>query len=92
MRNCVIHREVVIEEHAELTDCIIMDHVLIKRGARLQRTIVDRNNIIEPGTAIGHDVEADRARYHVTPAGITVVPEGLRGPQMISFLETYMLE
>lgn len=92
VRNCVIHREVVMEERAELTDCIIMDHVLIKRGARLQRTIVDRNNIIEAGTVIGYDTETDRTRYHLTPTGVTVVPEGLRGPQMISFLETYMLE
>jgi glucose-1-phosphate adenylyltransferase len=53
-----------------------MDHCKIQRGARLRRTIVDRYNRIEAGDRIGFDAEADRARYHVTDAGVTVVPMG----------------
>ncbi len=92
VKNCIIHREVIIEDGAELFDCIIMDYVLIKRGARLSRAIVDRYNTIEANTAIGHDLDADRQRYHVTPGGVTVIPEGHCGPHMISFLENYVLE
>lgn len=92
VRNCVIHREVIIEEGADLADCIIMDYVLIKRGARLRRVIVDRYNTIEADAVIGYDPDQDRARYHVTPAGITVIPEGHCGSHMISFMENYLLE
>jgi glucose-1-phosphate adenylyltransferase len=92
LRNCIIHREVIIEDGADLTDCIIMDYVLIKRGARLRRVIVDRYNTIEADTTIGYDSCEDRERYHVTPGGITVIPEGHCGPHMISFLENYVLE
>jgi glucose-1-phosphate adenylyltransferase len=76
IRNSVIRREVVIEEDVELEDCVIMDRCSILRGARLRRTIVDRYNCIEAGVRIGFDPAADRAHYHVTDAGVVVVPMG----------------
>ncbi len=76
IRNSVLRREVVVEPGAEIEDCIIMDHVLIRRGARLRRAIVDRDNIIDWNERIGHDPDQDRARYHVTASGIVVLPEG----------------
>jgi glucose-1-phosphate adenylyltransferase len=92
VRNSIIHREVIIEEDAELIDCIIMDYVLIRRGARLRRVIVDRYNTIDAGAVIGWDQESDRDQYHLTPGGITVIPECQCGPHMVSFLESYVLE
>lgn len=77
--NSIIRRETVIEEDVELEDCIIMDYVRVCRGSRLRRVIVDRHNIIDPGTVIGHDAAADRERFHVSPGGVTVVPSGLVG-------------
>ncbi len=76
IRNSIIRRESVVESDVEIEDCIIMDYVRICRGSRLRRVIVDRHNIIEPGTVLGFDIEADRARYDVTPEGIVVVPKG----------------
>ncbi|HSD52919.1 MAG TPA: sugar phosphate nucleotidyltransferase, partial [Burkholderiales bacterium] len=76
IRNSIIRREVVIEEDVVLEDCVIMDHCSILRGARLRRTIVDRYNCIDAAARIGFDPEADRARYHVTDAGVVVVPMG----------------
>jgi glucose-1-phosphate adenylyltransferase len=73
VRNSVLRREVVIEEDAELEDCIVMDNTVIGRGAKLHRVIVDRYNSIEPGTHIGYDVAADRGRYHVSESGLVVV-------------------
>ncbi|MEA3278232.1 MAG: glucose-1-phosphate adenylyltransferase [Pseudomonadota bacterium] len=76
IRNSIIRREAVIEEDVELEDCIIMDYVRVCKGARLRRVIVDRHNIIEAGETIGYDEEADRQRFHVSPAGVTVIPGG----------------
>lgn len=92
VRNCTIHREVIIDDGADLTDCIIMDYVVIGRGARLRRTIVDRYNTIGAGTKIGVDLEDDRERYHVTPGGIVVIPEGHCGRNMVSFVQNYVME
>jgi glucose-1-phosphate adenylyltransferase len=79
VRNSVIRREVVLEPDVELEDCIIMDFVRIKRGARLRQVIVDRFNTIEAHSQIGFDPDADRRLYHVTPSGVVVMPMGQVG-------------
>lgn len=79
IENSIIRREAVIEEDVVLEDCIIMDYVRVRRGSKLKRVIVDRHNVIEPGTQIGYDTEADRQRYHVSPSGVAVLPTGLVG-------------
>ncbi|MDD5329705.1 MAG: glucose-1-phosphate adenylyltransferase [Sulfuricella sp.] len=79
VRNSVVRREVVLEEDVELDECIIMDYVVIKRGSRLRRVIVDRYNVLEENTRIGFDPVADRNRYQVSESGITIVPAGRRG-------------
>ena len=67
-RNCIIKPGAVIEE------CIIERSVIIGERCRLRRVIVDAQNIIPPDTKIGFDESEDRARYHVDPSGIVVVP------------------
>ena len=76
LRNSLIRREVIIEDDVELEDCVIQDYVWIKRGSRLRRVIVGQYNVIEAGSRIGFDPEADRRRYTVTDGGITVVGPG----------------
>ncbi len=75
VRNSILRREVVLEPGVEVDGCIIMDNVIVKAGAKLRRTIVDRYNVIEAGARIGYDLEADRSRYHVTDSGLVVIPE-----------------
>jgi len=53
-----------------------MDYVVIRRGARLKRVIVDRYNTIEPLSQIGYDMEEDRRHSFVTDSGIVVVAKG----------------
>ena len=74
IRNSVIRREVTIEEDVVIEDCVIMDFCIIRKGARLRRTVMDRYNVIEAGARIGYDLEADARRYTVTESGIVVVP------------------
>ena len=74
IRESVIRREVLIEDDVVLDRCIVMDYCAIRRGTRLRNTIVDRYNTLAPGTRIGYEPAADRARYHVTEGGVVVVP------------------
>ncbi len=76
VRNSIIRRESVVEEGADIEDCIIMDYVRVGRGVRLRRTIVDRHNLVAKGTSIGFDPGEDRERYMVSPGGVVVVPRG----------------
>ncbi len=76
LRNSIVRREAVVEEGADVEDCIIMDYVRIGQGARLKRAIVDRHNIVEAGTQIGFDTDADQERYTVSDSGVVVVRKG----------------
>jgi len=76
IKNSIIRREAVIEEGAEIEDCIIMDYARIGAGARLRNAIIDRHNLIERGSEIGFDADADRENWTVSPNGVVVVPRG----------------
>ncbi|MCG6874302.1 MAG: glucose-1-phosphate adenylyltransferase [Betaproteobacteria bacterium] len=79
VRNTVLRYDVRIDPGAVVEDCVIMDHVHVKRGARLRRVIVDRYNTIEEGERIGYDTSADARRFTVSPGGIVVVPRAQSG-------------
>jgi glucose-1-phosphate adenylyltransferase len=87
VRDSILRREVMLEPGVELDNCIIMDYVLVQRGSRLKRVIVDRFNVVPEGTVIGYDAAADLERYTVTESGITIVPRGERklGPTFLSY-------
>jgi glucose-1-phosphate adenylyltransferase len=71
--NSVIRRGVVIEEGVEIKDSIIMDCVVLKKGCKLNKVIVDSYNIIEEGVHIGYDSKKPYWRAHLDPSGITVI-------------------
>lgn len=48
----VIFREVDIDEHAEVRDCVIMQGCHIGQGAKLRYAILDKNVTIKPGTQL----------------------------------------
>ena len=79
LRNSIVRSEVLLDDDVELDDCIVMDYVVLRKGVRLKRVIVDRYNTIDAGECIGYDVDVDRRRFTVTDSGIVVVP---RGPGM----------
>ncbi|MFZ5925880.1 MAG: glucose-1-phosphate adenylyltransferase [Acidobacteriota bacterium] len=86
VRNSVIGRGVRVHSGALVEDSIIFDNCDIGRHARIRRAILDKNVVVPEGAVIGHDLEADRKRYHVTESGIVVV-EGRRSRVPVSPLE-----
>ena len=76
LRNSIVRSEVLMEEDVELDDCIVMDYVVLRKGVRLKRVIVDRYNTIEAGESIGYDADVDRRRFTVTDSGIVVLRRG----------------
>jgi glucose-1-phosphate adenylyltransferase len=78
VRNCVVGRNVRIHSYSEIQGSVIMDWTEIGRGCRIRRAIIDKSNVIPPGTEIGYDLDKDRERYFVTDGGIVVVSRGER--------------
>jgi len=86
VRNSVIGRGVRVHSGAVVEDSIIFDNCDIGRRARIRRAILDKNVVVPEDAVIGHDLEADRKKYHVTESGIVVV-EGRRSRVPVSPLE-----
>jgi glucose-1-phosphate adenylyltransferase len=78
VRNCVVGRNVRIHSYSRIEDSVIMDWAEIGRGCRIRRAIIDKSNVIPPGTQIGYDLDKDRERYFVSESGIVVLPRGER--------------
>jgi len=78
IRNSVIRTNVLIEDGVSIEDSIIMDHVILKKGCKLKRVIVDKKNVISEQEQIGFDPEKDRFRCHIDSSGIAIVPRGGR--------------
>ena len=45
-------------------------------NCKVKKAIIDKHNYIPEGVNIGVDPTDDKARFKVTPRGITVVPKG----------------
>ena len=75
----VLGYDVRVNSYSEVEDSIIFNHVNIGRHCRIRRAIIDRHVDLPEGTVIGHDPEADRARYDISQGGIVVVvrPESM---------------
>jgi glucose-1-phosphate adenylyltransferase len=78
VRRSILGRGVWLNEGAVVEDSIVMDFTAVGKGAHLRRVIVDRFNIVGTGQEIGLRPDADRARYHVDPSGLVVIPRGGR--------------
>jgi glucose-1-phosphate adenylyltransferase len=76
IKNSFIRADVVIENNVSIEDSIIMEHVVLKKGCRLKRVIIDKMNVISEGEQIGFDTAKDRFRCHVDSSGIAIVPRG----------------
>jgi glucose-1-phosphate adenylyltransferase len=84
VRNCVVGRNVRIHSYSEIEGSVIMDWAEIGRGCKIRRAIIDKSNIIPPGTEIGYDLEQDRQRYFVSESGIVVIGWGERKTNWIT--------
>ena len=71
--NSVIRKGAVIEDGVEVIDSIIMDHVVLKKGCKLNKVIVDSYNVIEENVHIGKGSKKPYWRAHNDPSGITVI-------------------
>ncbi len=80
VRGSVIGQNVRIHGYSVIEDSIIMDWVEVGRGCRIRKAIIDKHNVISPGTRIGFDAGEDRKRYFVFEGGIVVIPRGKLKP------------
>jgi glucose-1-phosphate adenylyltransferase len=77
VRRSVLSPGVKIHSRSEIEDSVLLHGVDVGRGAVLRRTIIDKGVLIPPGTTIGVDHDADRARgFHISDGGVVVLGKG----------------
>lgn len=70
----VLGHSVRVNSYATIEDSILFDDVVIGRGAKIRRCIIDRGVVIPPGMEAGFDADEDRRRgFYVSPEGIVVI-------------------
>jgi len=72
----VLSPRVFVESGAEVTDSVLLDDVVVGRGARVHRAILDKNVVVPPGVEIGVDSEADASCGLTVRDGLTVLGKG----------------
>jgi glucose-1-phosphate adenylyltransferase len=78
VRHSLLFPRVRIHSFSEISDSVIFPNVEIGRNCRIHKALIDRYCKIPDGMVIGHDLEADRKRFHVSPKGVVLVtPEML---------------
>ena len=74
----VLGNRVYILDGATVEDSILFTGATVGEGARVRRAIVDRGVSIPADEEIGLDPARDAERFHVTPAGVVVIPSDFR--------------
>jgi glucose-1-phosphate adenylyltransferase len=83
IRGSVLFSQVKADSYSLVKDSVVLPDVHIQRNCRLNRCIVDAGAIIEEGTVIGEDHDADRARgFRVSDKGVTLVTPDMLGQQL----------
>ena len=73
----VLSPNTYVHSWAKIEDSVVMHGCRIGRSARVVKTILDKNVVVEEGAEVGVNHEYDIERgFTVTESGITVVPKG----------------
>jgi glucose-1-phosphate adenylyltransferase len=79
VRRSLLFTAVRVHSYARLEDAVVLPNVEIGRQARLRRVVIDQGARIPPGLTVGFDPAADRARFHVTAKGVTLITPAMLG-------------
>jgi glucose-1-phosphate adenylyltransferase len=73
LRGSVLSAGVRVSAGCELESVLLLPGVVVGRNVVLRCALVDQGCVLPDGLQVGLDAEADRARFHVTAAGVTLV-------------------
>jgi glucose-1-phosphate adenylyltransferase len=72
-----------VHSHSSIEDSVILPDVDIGENCHVKRSIIDAGTVLEEGTVIGADPDADRERgFRITESGITLVTPDMLGQHL----------
>ena len=82
VRRSLLFSNVKVHSYGLIEDSVVLPDVDVGRYSRIKKAVVDRGCIIPPRTVIGENPEADRNRFLVTDAGVTLVTPDMLGQEL----------
>ena len=79
VRRSILFYNVRVGEGSLVEDSVVLPNVTIGRGVTLRRTVIDKHCVLPDGFQAGLDPVQDRARFHVSERGITLVTPAMLG-------------
>jgi glucose-1-phosphate adenylyltransferase len=72
-----------VHSHSTIVDSVVLPDVNIGQNCRVRRAIIDRGTLLDSGTVIGEDPDADRERgFRITENGVTLVTPDMLGQHL----------
>lgn len=84
LRGSLLFSNVRVETHALVEDSVVLPNVRIGHHCRVRHAVIDKGCVLADGMVIGHDPEADRARFHVSARGVVLVTPDMLGQRLHS--------
>jgi glucose-1-phosphate adenylyltransferase len=78
VQNSVLSPDVIVRDHSEIVESVVMEHVRVGEHCKIRRAIIDKDVVIPDKTDIGYDPEHDRRRFDVTDSGLVVISKGMK--------------
>ena len=83
VRNSLLFSRAYVHPYSSVNECVVLPDVEIGEHCRINRAIIDAGAVIESGTVIGEDHDADRERgFRVTSTGLTLVTPEMLGQHL----------
>ncbi len=79
VRRSILFSKVRVGEHSLIEDSLVLPDVVVGRHVTLRKVVVDKRCILPDGFCAGLDADADRAHFHVTEGGVTLITAGMLG-------------
>jgi glucose-1-phosphate adenylyltransferase len=77
VRRSILFSKVRVGEGSLVEDSLVLPDVVIGRGVTLKRVVIDKRCILPDGFTAGVHPDEDKARFHVTERGITLVTSSM---------------
>ncbi len=85
VRRSLLSCYVIVEDGSLIEESVLLPHVRVGRNVRIRRAVIETGCTLPDGMTIGYDEASDRARFEVSPGGITLVT-----PEMLGQYEHYV--
>jgi glucose-1-phosphate adenylyltransferase len=83
VRSSLLFSRAYVHPYSSVNECVVLPDVEIGEHCRINRAIIDAGAVIESGTVIGEDHDADRERgFRVTSTGLTLVTPEMLGQHL----------